>query len=109
MDRSEAYNNEAHAAFSALDPPIPVLGDADEWGAWDAVGDPVLHIQVWLDTWVGGRSMLRLGDDNLRKKVNVLRYKEFVFTLFPFGVSRAVLDAAGCNFAARSYQRRAPC
>ncbi|CAN0465676.1 unnamed protein product, partial [Ectocarpus sp. 12 AP-2014] len=49
MDRSEDYNSDAHAAFSALDPPIPVLGDADEWGAWDAVGDPVLHIQVWLD------------------------------------------------------------
>ncbi|CAN0523594.1 unnamed protein product [Ectocarpus sp. 12 AP-2014] len=51
MDRSEAYNSDAHAAFSALDPPIPVLGDADEWGAWDAVGDPVLHIQLrdWAD------------------------------------------------------------
>lgn len=46
MDRSEAYNGDAHKAFSALDPPIPVLGDAEEWGIWDAVGDPVLHIQV---------------------------------------------------------------
>ena len=47
LDRSEAYNGPAHAAFASLDPPIPVLGDADEWRAWDAVGDPVLHIQVF--------------------------------------------------------------
>lgn len=46
MDRSQAYNPTAHAAFKALEPPIPVLGDADEWRAWNAVGDPVLHIQV---------------------------------------------------------------
>lgn len=46
LDRSEAYNGPAHAEFASLDPPIPVLGDADEWEAWDAVGDPVLHIQV---------------------------------------------------------------
>lgn len=46
LDRSEAYNREAHAAFCALDPPVRVLGDADEWGAWDSLGDPVLHIEV---------------------------------------------------------------
>lgn len=49
MKRAEAYNPEAHAAFTALDPPVPVLGDAEEWGAWNVVGDPVLHIQVTLD------------------------------------------------------------
>lgn len=51
LDRSEAYNGPAHAEFASLDPPIPVLGDADEWEAWDAVGDPVLHIQLrkWAD------------------------------------------------------------
>lgn len=48
LDRSKAYNGDAHATFGALDPPIRVLADADEWGAWDAVGDPVLHIQVRL-------------------------------------------------------------
>lgn len=48
-ERSEAYNLEAYRAFTTLDPPIPVLGDADEWGVWNAVGDPVLHIQVqWI-------------------------------------------------------------
>lgn len=46
LDRSKAYDGEAHAAYSALDPPVEVLADADEWGAWGAVGDPVLHIQV---------------------------------------------------------------
>lgn len=46
MDKSEAYDPDAHAAFRALDPPIPVLGDAEEWEAWNAIGDPVLHIQV---------------------------------------------------------------
>lgn len=46
LDRSEAYDSEAHAVFRALDPPVCVLGDADEWGAWNALGDPVLHIQV---------------------------------------------------------------
>lgn len=46
LNRSQAYNGPAHAAFALIDPPIPVLGDADEWGAWDAVGDPVLHIEV---------------------------------------------------------------
>ncbi|CAM9175148.1 unnamed protein product [Scytosiphon promiscuus] len=51
MDRTEAYNSDAHKAFRALEPPIPVLGDADEWGVWDTVGDPVLHIQLrdWAD------------------------------------------------------------
>ncbi|CAN0419932.1 unnamed protein product [Pylaiella littoralis] len=51
LDRSEAYNREAHAAFCALDPPVRVLGDADEWGAWDSLGDPVLHIELrhWAD------------------------------------------------------------
>eukprot|EP00904_Undaria_pinnatifida_P008427 jgi/Undpi1/4714/HiC_scaffold_18.g08067.m1 len=51
LNRSQAYNGPAHAAFALIDPPIPVLGDADEWGAWDAVGDPVLHIELrkWAD------------------------------------------------------------
>lgn len=51
------YYPEAHSAFKALDPPIPVLGDADEWEAWNAVGDPVLHIEVtwlaWEWRWAG--------------------------------------------------------
>ena len=46
LDRSKAYDGDGHAAFGALDPPIRVLADEDEWGGWDAVGDPVLHIEV---------------------------------------------------------------
>lgn len=46
MERSEAYSPEAYGAFTSLHPPVPVLSDADEWGVWNAVGDPVLHIQV---------------------------------------------------------------
>ncbi|CAM9920252.1 unnamed protein product [Ascophyllum nodosum] len=51
IDRSRIYNPQAYAAYTALDPPTAVLDDAQEWGAWDAVGDPVLHIQLrdWAD------------------------------------------------------------
>eukprot|EP00903_Cladosiphon_okamuranus_P011338 g10687.t1 len=51
LDRSKDYDLEAHAAFAALDPPIQVLTDAEEWGGWNAVGDPVLHLQLrdWAD------------------------------------------------------------
>lgn len=55
LERSEAYNLGAYAAFKALEPPPPILGDADEWRAWDAVGDPVLHIEVRM-----GRCFVRI-------------------------------------------------
>lgn len=43
---SRDYNLQAYTAYTALDPAISVLDDGQEWGAWRAVGDPVLHIQV---------------------------------------------------------------
>lgn len=32
----------------------PIAGDEDEWRAWQAVGDPVLHIELrrWADVYV---------------------------------------------------------
>lgn len=106
MDRSEAYNSDAHAAFSALDPPIPVLGDTDEWGAWDAVGDPVLHIQVWLDTCEKGRRMLSwLTNISLAWSLSYGMHR--FFNLFLVGVGRRAVHAAvGCNVATRSHQLR---
>ena len=41
------YDGEAWAAFAALQPPVQVLVDADEWGSYTCVGrDAVLHIEV---------------------------------------------------------------
>eukprot|EP00752_Nemacystus_decipiens_P003570 g3292.t1 len=70
LERSKAYNSEAYAAFSALDPPIRVLADADEWGAWDAVGDSVLHIQ--LRDWADMLLVAPLSTNTLAKLANGL-------------------------------------
>lgn len=50
-ERSPAYAPEAWQAFQALPEPIPVLRDADEWAAWDELGDRVVHIELreWAD------------------------------------------------------------
>lgn len=53
-ERSQAYAPEAWQAFQALPEPIPLLRDADEWAAWDELGDRVVHIELreWADVLV---------------------------------------------------------
>jgi len=45
LDRAEA------SGYSGLPQEVEVLGDVQEWEAWSAVGDPVLHIELrkWAD------------------------------------------------------------
>ena len=52
--RSQAYAPGAWEAFQALSARVPVLRDADEWDAWDALGDAVVHIELreWADALV---------------------------------------------------------
>lgn len=70
MERSEAYSPEAYGAFTSLHPPVPVLSDADEWGVWNAVGDPVLHIQ--LRDWADIMLVAPLSANSLAKMANGL-------------------------------------
>lgn len=50
-ERSQTYAPAAWEAFQALAGAVPVLRDADEWAAWDALGDGVVHIELreWAD------------------------------------------------------------
>lgn len=52
--RSQAYAPAAWEAFQALSAQILVLRDADEWAAWDTLGDAVVHIELreWADALV---------------------------------------------------------
>lgn len=45
LDRAEA------SGYPGLPEEVEVLGDAQEWEAWSAVGDPVLHVELrkWAD------------------------------------------------------------
>ncbi len=47
MALAEGYDKAAWDAVRALEPPVPVLTDADEWEPYHVVGkDTVLHIEV---------------------------------------------------------------
>lgn len=97
LERSEAYHSGAHAAFKALEPPPPILGDADEWGAWDAVGDPVLHIEV------------RMG----RRFVRITRIGYWYASLNPFrcahGVGSLIRTRHALSLNSMYASERGPC
>lgn len=48
---AKVYNPAAWASFQELGGRVEVLEDKNEWDAWNAMGDPVLHIQLrdWAD------------------------------------------------------------
>lgn len=54
LQPGEGVAPEAHRGEGEPEPPLRVLGDDDEWRAWRAVGDPVLHIELrrWADVLV---------------------------------------------------------
>lgn len=49
-DRAAVYDPQSWSAYQSVSSSINLLSDADEWSAWDAIGDPVVHIQVRMMT-----------------------------------------------------------
>ncbi|CAK4071357.1 unnamed protein product [Aphanomyces euteiches] len=49
LAKASAYNPDMYEQFQTLQ--LEILHDEDEWGAWNSMGDPVLHIQLrdWAD------------------------------------------------------------
>jgi len=53
-EKSENYNQPMWELFQNIDPPIEIFDNYDEWGQWNDVGDPVVHIKLrsWADCMV---------------------------------------------------------
>lgn len=57
-ERAKVYDATSWEAYLSVADRVKLYTDEDEWSAWDAVGDPVVHIQVrirecrWLCTRV---------------------------------------------------------
>lgn len=45
-ERAKVYDASSWAAYLSVEDRVKLYTDEDEWSAWDAVGDPVVHIQV---------------------------------------------------------------
>ncbi|OQR90760.1 phosphopantothenoylcysteine decarboxylase [Achlya hypogyna] len=72
LEKAASYNPSMFAAYEALN--ITIHRDEDEWSSWNAIGDPILHIQLrdWADVFVvaplSANSMAKLANglsDNL--------------------------------------------
>lgn len=94
-DRAKTYNPVAWAEFEALQDDIMVLEDKDEWEAWDAMGDGVLHIQ--LRDWADLLLIVPLSANTLGKLANGLCDNLVTSVARAWDVSRPVLVAPAMN------------
>lgn len=94
-DRAKAYNPAAWAEFEALQDEIMVVEDKDEWEAWDAMGDGVLHIQ--LRDWADLLFIAPLSANTLGKLTNGLCDNLVTSVARAWDVSRPVLVAPAMN------------
>jgi len=94
-DRAKTYNPVAWAEFEALQHDITVVEDKDEWEAWDAMGDGVLHIQ--LRDWADLLLIAPLSANTLGKLANGLCDNLVTSVARAWDVSRPVLVAPAMN------------
>eukprot|EP01036_Dinobryon_divergens_P059927 gene59927-79925_t len=54
LRRAWLYNLEVWLNFCMIGGMNLVIDDEDEWGGWDRIGDPVLHIELrrWTDLMI---------------------------------------------------------
>lgn len=69
-ERSRTYAPEAWRVFQGVAEQIPVLRDADEWAAWDELGDKVVHVE--LREWADALVLAPLSANTLAKLANGL-------------------------------------
>ena len=74
---------------------LPVLSDADEWGSWKAVGDPVVHIELrkWADMMV----IAPLSANTLAKMANGLCDNLVTCVVRAWDFSKPLLVAPAMN------------
>ncbi|GLD99974.1 hypothetical protein PINS_up008702 [Pythium insidiosum] len=95
LARAKEYDAEHAARFEAARDAIPVIRDADEWAAWNVVGDPVVHID--LKDWADMVVIAPLSANTLAKLANGLSDNLLTCVARAWTISKPIIVAPAMN------------
>ena len=99
LGKARTYEGAAYGAFEQAQ--IEVLSDDDEWARWNAVGDPVLHVD--LREWADLLLIAPLGANTLAKLANGLCDDLLSCTARAWDLDKPVVVAPAMNTAMWSH------